>query len=194
MTKPLEAFVTNELNKYGPVRLYQNVWRSSLEKLLLENFQHQQWNGTPVWTVYLCLGRAQDSNTDEDDEDVASQEVTAARTRFSKGGKGKGKARVKQEDSEEKKPLIKQESSGGSSHFCANDGTRSSWLMEGERPIRPKGNGRSIVVSDFLTPMGRLANAAVLLETGKDKWFTSEMFVKQVGTAVGHFKEQFPAV
>lgn len=78
------------------------------------------------------------------------------------------------------------------SHFCTNDGTRAGWFKEGHQPIRPKGNGRGIMVSDFLTPMGRLPNTAQLLETGKDNWWTSEMLVQQLENAVAAFKTHFP--
>ena len=43
------------------------------------------------------------------------------------------------------------------STFNANDGQHQMWI-EGEKlPLRPKGKGKGIMVSDFLIPIGRLA-------------------------------------
>jgi hypothetical protein len=42
------------------------------------------------------------------------------------------------------------------STFSANDGRRSCWVKEEENPLRPKGKGRGIMVSEFLTEIGRL--------------------------------------
>ena len=42
--------------------------------------------------------------------------------------------------------------------FSAYDGSQSLWIPDGEQPLRKKGNGRSIHVSEFLTDIcGRLA-------------------------------------
>src|SRR3954453_13053451 len=35
--------------------------------------------------------------------------------------------------------------------FYSNDGKRGVWAKSGELPLRKKGNGRSIMVSEFLT-------------------------------------------
>ena len=41
--------------------------------------------------------------------------------------------------------------------FYSNDGKRGVWAKSGELPLRKKGNGRSIMVSEFLTEeYGRL--------------------------------------
>src|SRR6266496_3455469 len=41
--------------------------------------------------------------------------------------------------------------------FYSNDGKRGVWAKNGELPLRKKGNGRSIMVSEFLTEIdGRL--------------------------------------
>ena len=41
--------------------------------------------------------------------------------------------------------------------FYSNDGKRGLWTKNGEMPLRKKGNGRSIMVSEFLTEIdGRL--------------------------------------
>ena len=42
------------------------------------------------------------------------------------------------------------------STFNANDGKRRLWLKNGEQPLRPKGKGKGIMVSGFLTPGGIL--------------------------------------
>ncbi|CAJ0752855.1 9440_t:CDS:2 [Entrophospora sp. SA101] len=42
-------------------------------------------------------------------------------------------------------------------HFLLNDGKCGIWIKDGEMPLRKKGNGRSILVSEFLTEInGRL--------------------------------------
>ena len=40
--------------------------------------------------------------------------------------------------------------------FSANDAKTKIWQAAGETPLRPKGKGRGIMVSDFLLPFGRL--------------------------------------
>jgi hypothetical protein len=41
--------------------------------------------------------------------------------------------------------------------FQSNDGLKSGWMPEGEQPLRKKGQGRSIHVSEFITnTIGRL--------------------------------------
>jgi hypothetical protein len=42
------------------------------------------------------------------------------------------------------------------STFNANDGKRKTWKMEGTNPLQPKGKGKGIMVSGFLTPGGPL--------------------------------------
>ena len=43
------------------------------------------------------------------------------------------------------------------STFNANDGKRQMWMKEDKQPLRPKGRGKGLMVSDILTPGGRLA-------------------------------------
>ena len=43
------------------------------------------------------------------------------------------------------------------SSFNSNDGKQYIWARKGEQPIRPKGRGKGIMVSGFLTPRGILA-------------------------------------
>ena len=42
------------------------------------------------------------------------------------------------------------------STFNCNDGKRQGWMKAGQQPLRPKGRGRGMMVSGFLTPGGRL--------------------------------------
>jgi len=43
------------------------------------------------------------------------------------------------------------------STFNANDGKRQMWIQNDSQPLRKKFKGRGIMVSEFLTPRGRLA-------------------------------------
>jgi hypothetical protein len=45
------------------------------------------------------------------------------------------------------------------STFQTNDGRRHMWIKEDENPLRSKGRGRGIMVSDFLLPCSRLSTA-----------------------------------
>lgn len=64
-----------------------------------------------------------------------------------------------------------------------NDGTRWSWVLNGEQPLRKKGQGRGIHQSDVIcSTVGWLADAGESLEYGKNHegFWTGEMFVHQV--------------
>ena len=80
--------------------------------------------------------------------------------------------------------------------FYSNDGKRGVWAKSGELPLRKKGNGRSIMISEFLTEeYGRLKlnsqqhqenpsiaeEARVYLRPGKDRdgYWTSEDLVER---------------
>jgi len=89
------------------------------------------------------------------------------------------------------------------STFNTNDGKRRIWMKDGKQPIRPKGRGKGIMVSGFLTPGGRLRvpdsipdseplkepnwppepdltpmrDAMQLLEFGKDNYWTRDKIV-----------------
>jgi hypothetical protein len=94
--------------------------------------------------------------------------------------------------------------------FYSNDGKREVWAKSGELPLRKKGNGRSIMVSEFLSEeCGRLKlNAQQLqenlpipkearsyLQPGKDRegFWTSEHLIEQVKTkAIPIFEALFP--
>jgi hypothetical protein len=71
--------------------------------------------------------------------------------------------------------------------FYSNDGKKTFWGPKGHMPLRKKGAGLSIHVSDFLTEIdGRLRfeneEACVIMKPGvnRDGWWTSELLVKQV--------------
>lgn len=85
--------------------------------------------------------------------------------------------------------------------FNSNDGPRMTWMKKGEQPIRPKGRGKGLMVSDFLTTTGRLsANrgqgateyATELLEFGGDKWWGTDDLLAQVRKAVDIFEDAHP--
>lgn len=88
------------------------------------------------------------------------------------------------------------------STFNANDGRRNIWMKKEEHPLRPKGRGKGIMVSDFLTPYGRLASrgldcdrvfATEYLEYGKDNYWTGDAMISQlVNKAIPLFEEVFP--
>ena len=97
------------------------------------------------------------------------------------------------------------------STFSANDGRRSAWMAEGESILRPKGRGRGIMASEFLTGAGRLRvrdevndeelkreglkrDATVYFEYGDkaEGWWKGEDVVKQVlDMAIPVFEKEF---
>jgi len=94
--------------------------------------------------------------------------------------------------------------------FYSNDGQRGIWAKNGELPLRKKGNGKSIMVSEFLTEVdGRLklkptdieqyptipAEAREYLEPGKDRegYWTAENVLEQIKTkAIPIFEILYP--
>lgn len=105
------------------------------------------------------------------------------------------------------------------STFNANDGKRRLWLKQGEQPLRPKGKGKGIMVSGFLTPGGILRvpdhvpdaelltnptwprddkgkpvrEAIEYLEYGKDNYWTGEKMVEHTThVAIPIFNYAFP--
>ena len=102
--------------------------------------------------------------------------------------------------------------------FHANDLKRDLWLREGEQPLRQKGNGRAIHVSDFVTERtetGRLClsedqlkansllpdeeqlkhtDARKIIYPGKnhDKWWDMEQLLNQTTHAIDIFEHLFP--
>jgi hypothetical protein len=95
--------------------------------------------------------------------------------------------------------------------FCANDGRRSCSIKEGESILRPKGRGKGIMVSDFVTGEGRLKvrdeirdeelmkegiqrDAAVYFEYGgkNEGYWKGEDMVRQVlDVAVKLFEKEY---
>ncbi|CAB4481750.1 unnamed protein product [Rhizophagus irregularis] len=94
--------------------------------------------------------------------------------------------------------------------FYSNDGKRGVWAKSGELPLRKKGNGRLIMVSEFLLEeCGRLKlniqqhqenpfipeEVRVYLQPGKDRegYWTSEHLINQIKTkAIPIFETLFP--
>ena len=98
------------------------------------------------------------------------------------------------------------------STFNVHDGRRQMWLQDGENPPRPKGNGKGIMISEFLTPRSRLQAppsilddqleeqslrrfATEIFEYGGNKYWNSEMLTEQtLKVAVPHFEIAFPLI
>ena len=64
------------------------------------------------------------------------------------------------------------------STFNANDGKQQMWMKKDKQPLRPKGRGKGLMVSDFLTPRGRLA----VLDAITDAQFTAQLLPCQYVT------------
>ena len=96
------------------------------------------------------------------------------------------------------------------STFQVNDGRRQMWILKNNDPLRPKGVGKGIMVSEFLTPLGRLGApsfitdeelrskalprlATITLEYGKDNYWNGEKMANQtLRTVVPLFEMAFP--
>ncbi|RPA97965.1 hypothetical protein L873DRAFT_1836176 [Choiromyces venosus 120613-1] len=81
------------------------------------------------------------------------------------------------------------------STFNSNEGRRRIWIHEDQAPLRKKGRGQGLHVSDFLTPVGRLGNGDVceILKCGGDTWWTGELMLKQLTEkAIPAFETSFP--
>jgi hypothetical protein len=94
--------------------------------------------------------------------------------------------------------------------FYSNDGKRGIWSEDGEMPLRAKGNGKSLMVSEFLSEAcGRLSlttaerfahpdvpkDARVMLKPGKNAegYWTAEHLMEQVEyRAIPIFEAKFP--
>ncbi len=119
--------------------------------------------------------------------------------------------------SENEKPLVLV--THDESTFNSNDGKRRIWMENGKQPLRPKGRGKGIMASEFLTPGGRLKvpdsvpdekllqridwpldgngkparYATELLEFGKDNYWTGDKMVDQaVKIATRVFSYAYP--
>ncbi|RPB21874.1 hypothetical protein L211DRAFT_888332 [Terfezia boudieri ATCC MYA-4762] len=92
------------------------------------------------------------------------------------------------------------------STFNANDGKRRMWIQNNAQPLRQKSKGRGIMVSEFLTPRGRLAvpehisidglprrQATEYLEYGQDNYWTGDKMVQHtLQVAIPIFERAFP--
>lgn len=95
------------------------------------------------------------------------------------------------------------------STFQVNDGRRHMWLQNEKDPLRRKGAGKGIMVSEFLTPRGRLCapssitddeleglprHATQFLEYGPDNHWTGEKMAQQtLDIALPLFEVVFPS-
>ena len=80
--------------------------------------------------------------------------------------------------------------------FNSNDGRKKIWIHEDHAPIRKKGRGQGLhVLSDFLTPVGRLDQGKVCetLKCGGDVWWTGDLLLEQLQVkAIPAFEASFP--
>jgi hypothetical protein len=106
-TKPFDIFIASALNKDGPVHLYPSVWKNPLETILRDNF-HSSGTTNPVWTIYLCLGRVEESLEPASDIEVKKEPGLKGLQGVIKHGSSK--SRIKKEKSI---PTIKKETIDG---------------------------------------------------------------------------------
>ncbi|KAG5221653.1 DDE family endonuclease [Salix suchowensis] len=89
--------------------------------------------------------------------------------------------------------------------FHANDQTNRAWLQPGEQPLRKKGRGRLIHVSDFINPeTGRLvvidkhgkithdARKIIFPGSNGDAWWDTKQLLEQLKTAITIFEKAHP--
>ncbi|KAG0633878.1 hypothetical protein HOY80DRAFT_1062201 [Tuber brumale] len=79
--------------------------------------------------------------------------------------------------------------------FNSNDGRHFIWVHEDHQPLRKKGRGQGLHVSDFLTHIGRLedGSACEILKCKGDIWWDGETLLDQViNKAIPAFEAQFP--
>jgi len=79
--------------------------------------------------------------------------------------------------------------------FNSNDGRKKIWIHENQAPIRKKGRGQGLHVSDFLTPVGRLDSGKVCetLKCEGDVWWTGDLLLQQLKEkAILAFEASFP--
>jgi len=104
--------------------------------------------------------------------------------------------------SNEERPLVFY--THDESVFYSNDGQRVIWHPKGEMPLRKKGRGRSIMVSEFLSEVdgplryiradGTRLEAREIIYPGKkyDGYWTGESVAEQFKKAIAIHKEKFP--
>ena len=81
------------------------------------------------------------------------------------------------------------------STFNSNDGRKCIWIHEDKSPLRKKGRGQGLHVSDYLTPIGHLGGGEVceILKCGGDTWWTGEDMLEQlINKAIPAFEISFP--
>jgi len=79
--------------------------------------------------------------------------------------------------------------------FNSNDGRKKIWIHEDRAPIRKKGRGQGLHVSDFLTPVSRLGggNVCEVLKCGGDIWWTGDLLLEQLKEkAIPAFETAYP--
>jgi len=79
--------------------------------------------------------------------------------------------------------------------FNANDGRRFIWTHEEHNPIRKKGIGQGLHVSELLTPVGRLGggSACEILKCGGNVWWDGANLLNQITTkGIPTFEAEFP--
>jgi len=79
--------------------------------------------------------------------------------------------------------------------FNSNDGKHYVWIYPEHKPLRKKGRGQGLHVSDFLTPIGRLGDgqACTIMECGGNVWWDGDKLLTQViEKAIPAFEAQFP--
>jgi len=80
-------------------------------------------------------------------------------------------------------------------HASNNHGKHFIWVHSECKPLRKKGRGQGLHISDFLTPIGCLRDgeACVTLKCGGDAWWTGDRLLDQViNNAIPAFEAQFP--
>ena len=109
-------------------------------------------------------------------------------------------------DAEERKPKLEVWEkehilvSHDESIFHANDGRKIIWIEDGRQVLRPKGQGRCLMVSAFVTERyGELRglngeHSRVIIHPGKgyDGWWTGQDVVNQMDKTITIFEERFP--
>jgi hypothetical protein len=85
------------------------------------------------------------------------------------------------------------------STFYANDGKQTVWLLDHEHPILKKGQGLSIMVSEFQCPChgtmrsdGKISRVLFHAGANRDGYWTSEDMVKQLKDVIPLFEELHP--
>ena len=74
----------------------------------------------------------------------------------------------------------------------AYDGLKRSWVLDGEQPLRKKGNGRGIHQSDVISSVaGWTKDASQSMEYGKnyEGYWNGELFIKQVSHSELHYSQ-----